>query len=459
MTDCTTCIARREISTCAYRPGSVEQGDQQHNLQNISRVSLNGRDIAVVDDTNADVPLPQAVDWNGNAITRPPSQPSEWNASASVQGPSPAQGSTGSISGNAVAIQRSDAGFSSSGGFIRTILGPNSGDDFRTAAGSRRAPGARLLTDLGTREMSSTRNPQLTNGEYTHLPPRREANRLLQSYRKTHYPIFPLLDLPSLFAEVDALYQGVPQTTDETTLLCVLNFIFALAVQTDGLDSSHAARDLTEPYVDRGRKLMSTDMLEGYSFAQLQSILLCAQFLLSTDKPQQCWVLVGLSVRIAESLGLDRPSTAEQLKSPTDQALVRRIWHVCVAMDRLVAMCLGQRPTSNTYATAFVGLDIDHSARTQSAPFHDLPSSHSFFAESSKLFDVLYSILLQIYVPEDRNPSEKMTITASFATTVLDLEDKLANWVEQLPIELRLRDSDRDSQLVCVQPAHFLRQR
>jgi hypothetical protein len=275
----------------------------------------------------------QALDWNGNAITSKLSQPSPLASAPSANGVSPAQLSnhTASASATESILPHNNQGLSSSGGFLRTLLGADVARPSHDHA-FHRPPSARRLSSLGVAGQVISNKPRSEN---LLLPPRREVNRLLHVYRKTHYPIFPLLDLNSFLADVDAVCRASSTVMNEQTLLSMLNFIFALATQSEpSEESDDDDGDPAESFFKRGSNLMSTDLLGGYTFSHLQATLLCAQFLLSTDKPQQCWILIGHSLRVAESLGLDRPSTAQDLESPAERALAKRIWHVCVSMDR-----------------------------------------------------------------------------------------------------------------------------
>jgi hypothetical protein len=123
-------------------------------------------------------------------------------------------------------------------------------------------------------------------------------------------------------------------------------------------------------------------------------------------------------------------------------------------------MCLGQRPTLNAHATTFVTYDPSEYISRVHSDDGDTLLGHQFFAASSKLFDTLYKILVQIYVPEDRNPSDRMIISPSFASIVIDLEDKLGDWADSLPQALKLPPNAAMSDgSHSATPALFLRQR
>jgi hypothetical protein len=54
-------------------------------------------------------------------------------------------------------------------------------------------------------------------------------------------------------------------------------------------------------------------------------------FLQSTNRPNRCWNVVGMAIRIAQGLGLHVESTGGDL---VERETRRRIWWGCVLMDR-----------------------------------------------------------------------------------------------------------------------------
>ena len=63
-----------------------------------------------------------------------------------------------------------------------------------------------------------------------------------------------------------------------------------------------------------------------WSLQLIQVLLLSAEFLQSTDEPHQCWVAVGIAIRVAQSLGLRLNSTSEESQySQQAVELLRRV--------------------------------------------------------------------------------------------------------------------------------------
>lgn len=79
---------------------------------------------------------------------------------------------------------------------------------------------------------------------------------------------------------------------------------------------------------------MRIDVIGGWSIELVQALILCAQFLQSTDEPHRYWTVVGTSIRMAESLGIHLPSTYQKLRVPSERVLAKRVWDCCVSLDR-----------------------------------------------------------------------------------------------------------------------------
>lgn len=62
-------------------------------------------------------------------------------------------------------------------------------------------------------------------------------------------------------------------------------------------------------------------------------LLLVSRYLQCTNDPHRTWMVVGLAVRMAQSLGLDvEPTTTEPRTD--DSGLRQQVWRCCVFMDR-----------------------------------------------------------------------------------------------------------------------------
>lgn len=288
-----------------------------------------------------------------------------------------------------------------------------------------------------------------------YLPARKRADALLDLHWSIVHPLYPYLDKAETIADYTKLWTGDSVKYDESLFLCVINTVFALSSQLDPTISPSARHTTSDRFLQEVRRLL--DLWSTGSVRTVQTCLLLAQYFQSTNDPHQCWMFVSFAIRIAQSLGLHLPETSHQLSSSRQQQLLRRIWHGCVFMDRVVAMTYG-RPTmiDRSVATAVplpLGLDdeaIRHgSSRSGEASDVDqpVPSMVDFFIHSLKLYDILQIILAEFYLPQSRKDNisrhqgEQLAPGSSplpdAALSILDVDRKLMGWERQLPAHLR----------------------
>lgn len=191
------------------------------------------------------------------------------------------------------------------------------------------------------------------------VPPRDEADDLIENYWRWTHSLYPLIHKPSfeeryrmvwypqtesrcLSTEAHASTPtGLYTSTGDRLFYCMLNSVFALgALFSPRMD--HKDRDqLSRSFFERSKKLMDLDMLAAGSLALVQTLLLMGQYLQSTEMSSTCWNIVGLAVRVAQNIGLHHdPKNCNQSCCPAqtiDQAeteMRRRAWAGCVLLDR-----------------------------------------------------------------------------------------------------------------------------
>lgn len=177
-----------------------------------------------------------------------------------------------------------------------------------------------------------------------HVPPRREADALVTNYWTWVYTLYPVIHRPTFNERYRALWQQSPSsslTLDDVLFHCTLNAVFALGAhfQTDIEPSSRTSK--SESFFARCQQLLTMDLLGQGTFEMVQALLLMAQYLQSTDKPNHCWNLAGLAIRMAQSVGLhlesmDGPVASENRFDQVEIELRRRVWAGCILLDRQV---------------------------------------------------------------------------------------------------------------------------
>jgi hypothetical protein len=171
------------------------------------------------------------------------------------------------------------------------------------------------------------------------LPQRRHADHLVDMFWQHIQPLEPLLERELFHRSYEALYAGHSiEDTDERIFLSTLNTVFALSTQ---LQESLPAEERNRAgctYFRRAWAMLRVEAVlwEPGSIDLVQCLLLMGRYLQCSNNPHQTWMAVGTAVRMAQSIGLDKPAPPSSGK-PLDR--VRRgfreqLWQCCVYMDR-----------------------------------------------------------------------------------------------------------------------------
>ena len=174
-----------------------------------------------------------------------------------------------------------------------------------------------------------------------HVPPRREADILIANYWTWVHTIYPVLHRPTFNSRYQALWQESrsPQITlDDVLFHCILNVIFALGANFRSEIDPSERRIMSELFFSRSEHLLRMELLDFANLEIVQSLVLIAQYLQSTDKPNYCWSIGGLAIRMAQAIGLhlDHPDgvVAGRKIDQIDSEVRKRVWASCILLDR-----------------------------------------------------------------------------------------------------------------------------
>jgi hypothetical protein len=191
-------------------------------------------------------------------------------------------------------------------------------------------------------------------GSETVLPPREEADILINIYWVYIQPLEPFVDKRSLLPFYEALFAGSSSLSSSSaagrTLLSTLNAIFALATQLQDSLAPEVREETSRTYFHRAWALLRPETIiwEPASTEAVQCMLLLSRYLQCTNHAHQTWMSVGIAVRAAQSLGLDAPQSTTGgvghgdggdhtgAGAGTISAQRHRLWQCCVFMDRSV---------------------------------------------------------------------------------------------------------------------------
>jgi hypothetical protein len=178
------------------------------------------------------------------------------------------------------------------------------------------------------------------------LPPRVLADHLLNCYWNRVHCLYPFVHQQSFISTYDRLWSGDTHDTPQESIAkvglggsgysisvfyCALNAIFALGCQFSDLQLAQR-ENLSETFFRRSKQLLRIDILDEGSLALIQTLLIVAQFLQSTQFPNRCWNVVGLACRMAQGLGLYLDD-ANDNRPFVEVEMRRRTWYGCVTLD------------------------------------------------------------------------------------------------------------------------------
>ena len=178
------------------------------------------------------------------------------------------------------------------------------------------------------------------------LPPRVLADHLLNCYWSRVHCLYPFVHQQSFMSTYGRLWSTDTQETLQEPITkvglggsgcsvsvyhCALNAIFALGCQFSDLPLAQR-ENLSETFFRRSKQLLRIDVLDEGDLALIQTLLIVAQFLQSTQFPNRCWNVVGLACRMAQGLGLYLDG-ANESRPFVEVEMRRRTWYGCVTLD------------------------------------------------------------------------------------------------------------------------------
>ncbi|KAF2429396.1 hypothetical protein EJ08DRAFT_590871 [Tothia fuscella] len=294
------------------------------------------------------------------------------------------------------------------------------------------------------------------------IPPRATADALVGSYFERVHRLYPFLHQPTFMKSYLQLWQPVSnhknkcrRITDSRLFHGLLNAVFALGSRFSSYLELTERISTSEVFYSRAIKSLNLQLLERGNIELVQTLLLTAQYLQSTQMWGMCWNMAGLAIRVAQGIGLHPPSpdttkntTKKSLPSLNDE-MRKRVWGGCVILDRVLAMVYGKPPMLHPSSTrSFINnlpsmTDEELLDTPEKSIELQAPTEIDCFVQSLKLIHYLGDILdsLHIETPDQvvLDGIQSGLGTAQFER-ILDRDSTLANWQKQLPIHLQIRD-------------------
>jgi hypothetical protein len=187
---------------------------------------------------------------------------------------------------------------------------------------------------------------------------------------------------------------------------------------------------------------LATPTMTDCTIENIQILISQCLFLLATSQMDRCWALLGLAIRIAQTIGLHvEDSYKRSLTNPSllEEETMRRTWYTMYNLDRLLALQLG-RPIAihdDDYYVTLPSKAEDSYVRTDmeeehSPPLSGGPSTVDFFICVIRFSGVLGQVISDLYRPSQLKPDPDLVL-ANIAT----LDGSLLKWKQGLPRHLR----------------------
>ncbi|KAI6783971.1 putative thiamine repressible regulatory protein [Emericellopsis cladophorae] len=210
--------------------------------------------------------------------------------------------------------------------------------------------------------MSSQHLKRLAQDISTELPSDREVWKLFHTYKDIPQPFWGfVIDIDDFEAKLLVYLEDRSRNATSATKsssrvtpswLAILFGVLAVASQYQESPYHVRTRD-SQKYIQTSfHFLRMGNFLLRPSFDSIQALLLTNFVLLNDMKAEASWALTGLACRLAQSLGLHRPSVQDGRESAPPEIKVkemirRKLWWTVVWHDTLTSLSFDRSPMTN----------------------------------------------------------------------------------------------------------------
>lgn len=263
------------------------------------------------------------------------------------------------------------------------------------------------------------------------LPRRAKFEASLAAYWDRVHPVFPVLDMEETKQASLGLWSEESSHIPNRPFLCIINIILARISRLDTTIQPSARDESSSRYYGRALDLFNHRRPYHVSFPSLQAALLIAEYLHSLD-PEQCWMFTGIAIRMAQSLGIDRPHVTSSIQNAQAVTLCQRVWKLCITWDRITCMtyghCLMISQRDASLALRAIGAQ-PHNASSQ--PINGRDSTISLFLDKSLELYIVIGYALEDFSAWDLE--QHNSVQCSNIDHVLAHERSMTDWESSLP--------------------------
>ncbi|KAF9292087.1 hypothetical protein BGZ68_000074 [Mortierella alpina] len=246
------------------------------------------------------------------------------------------------------------------------------------------------------------------------------------------------------------------------SFLFLLNSIFALASRYS--DDTSLRKDPAKPetvgarFADKAKEILDT-LYDSPDLHCVGALVLLAFQQMGTGCSYRSWMYVGISIRMAQHLGLNRSCTKLNPNMPVlDREERNRIWWTCFMADRIISTSFGRPQGINEHdvdATYPEGIDDEIQLEYKLEGATSMltgPSPHSEkkFVYMASLMRILGRVMLSLYSPLSK-ASSLSTSSMTNPAPLEQLDKELTDWLLTLPPHLQFRSVQQEpGTFVCT---------
>ncbi|KAL4747394.1 hypothetical protein BDW72DRAFT_209647 [Aspergillus terricola var. indicus] len=256
------------------------------------------------------------------------------------------------------------------------------------------------------------------------LPPRGYADLLVDIYWRYVQPVEPVLDYQRFVQNYERIYltSGGPPCTRSDLWLCIINAVFALAVQRQEHILLQQRNEQANRFFLRAWALLPADLLwMPASLELLQSLILINRYLHCTDNPQKTWMSAGVAIRMAQTMCGHRGESK-------DEALKLKAWAICVALDRCTSWSLGKTST-------LVPIPLPPSSCQRRVTSSEGDSWALRLYEIGNQIQLAQLRARSTPAPGSRLPGSSQSQLDDYCNAALQLDAALQKWEASLPLQ------------------------
>jgi hypothetical protein len=265
-------------------------------------------------------------------------------------------------------------------------------------------------------------------GRASHYP---QCRGFLENYFLAVHYIHPILDKAEFFERCEALWNGGGEHLPSFTALyySVLSFGAILSPRDDeplrGLDNLHWSRLMFKEATSRCAQLtMATDL------NMVQCYFFLAKVCQNEIIPHWAYMYIGMAVRTALAIGINRLASSNTRKSPAQLRAESRTWWGLYSLETETSFAMGRPDT--------LGADLYHNQRyplirdVDVGEPHELEPPHCAIIRAMVDFSrITRQVCLGVYLAEFN--------LARTIDTSNQIEKHLNDWVSALPDAIRPR--------------------